>query len=61
METVESSIGAPTPEVMAQELAKEEQQVKKLEEKSTSGSTEESEEAGKEDREYIHCYYHYHY
>lgn len=48
METVESSIGAPSPEVMAQELAKQEQPEKKLEEKSAVSSTEESEEADKE-------------
>lgn len=53
METVESTIAVPSPEVMAQEVVKQRKLLQNLEERSTTCS-EENEEADKENREYTH-------
>lgn len=53
METVESNIGVPSPEVMAQEVCKQDQR-KVLEESTLPQDAEEEDETEVEKREYTH-------
>lgn len=58
METVESSIGVPSPEVMAEEVCKSEHLKTASEENTTSQGLGEDKQTEREKRECIHYYHH---